>query len=121
MIEMNRFNRILGILFLATIAAACTGEAQPSGSPDQARVSKAGSSPLIPGSMIVEVSDELADELASGALQTRSGELNSAFALMGATSVRRLYPDAGEWEPRHRKAGLHKWFIVNYDPVFQRS
>lgn len=116
MIEMNRFNRILGILFLATITAACTGEAQPSGSPDQARESKAGSSPLIPGSMIVEVSDELADELASGALQTRSGELNSAFALMGATSVRRLYPDAGEWEPRHRKAGLHKWFIVNYDP-----
>ena len=75
---------------------------------------------LIPGEMIVEFSEELTraieSDLASGAfLSTRSESTNSALAAIGATSVERLYPDAGEWEPRHREAGLHRWYVVRFD------
>ncbi len=34
---------------------------------------------------------------------------------MKVTSMTRLFPDAGEWEPRTRAAGLHRWYVVEYD------
>ena len=74
---------------------------------------------LIPGSVILQVSEELADQLSSGALQTKSTALNGVFDGLGVSKIERLYPDAGEWESRHRKAGLHRWFIVSYDPAAQ--
>ena len=109
------FYTIWGLLLLVSVYA-CTSEPAPTADKTPDKASKAVSSALIPGSMIVEVSDELAAELDSGKLQTRSGAFNNALGLMGAVSAERLYPDAGEWEPRHREAGLHKWFIVKYDP-----
>ena len=27
----------------------------------------------------------------------------------------RLFPDAGQWEPRTRASGLHRWYVVEYD------
>lgn len=30
-------------------------------------------------------------------------------------SINRMFPDAGEFEARHREMGLHKWYIVHYD------
>ncbi|MBQ9462754.1 MAG: S8 family serine peptidase [Bacteroidales bacterium] len=81
---------------------------------------------LIPGQMIIQLSDELAgqleEDLAGGSfLQTKSASVNSVFAGIGATSVERLYPDAGEWEPRHREAGLHKWYKVTFDPALPQT
>ena len=29
--------------------------------------------------------------------------------------MERVFPDAGEFEARHRAAGLHRWYRVNYD------
>lgn len=83
-------------------------------------------SALVAGEMIVELSDELCsrveeDLAAGGFLQTRSQQMNSVFAAMGASSVRRLFEDGGEWEPRHRQAGLHKWYVVSYDPSLPRT
>ena len=74
---------------------------------------------LIPGEVILQVSEELASQLAGGSLQTKSASLNAVFDGLGVTRIERLYPDAGEWEPRHRKAGLHRWFRVSYDPKAQ--
>ena len=76
-------------------------------------------SALIPGEMIIQVDEDLAEQLASGALQTKSAAVNSIFDGLGVTKIERLYPDAGEWEPRHREAGLHRWFRVSYDPAAQ--
>ena len=74
-----------------------------------------------PGELVVEFSDEmtamLERDLQDGFfLQTRSESVNSMLASIGAVSVERLYPDAGEWEPRHREAGLHKWYRIKFDP-----
>lgn len=81
---------------------------------------------LIPGQMIIELSDELVEQLEADLaqgnfVQTKSGAVNSVFQSIGATKVERLYSDAGEWEPRHREAGLHKWYRITYDPSLPQT
>ena len=108
------------ILPLALLAA-CTQTLPEAGEETPAAIQAAQEREpaLIAGSVILQVSDELADQFASGALLTKSAAINAAFDNLGVTRIERLYPDAGEWEPRHRAAGLHRWFIVSYDPAAQ--
>ena len=75
---------------------------------------------FVPGQVIVQfdeaTTEALEGKLTKGALDNTGNEsLDRVLRLLGATSVKRLYPDAGEWEERHREAGLHTWYIVNYD------
>lgn len=37
------------------------------------------------------------------------------FSGLGAVSVERTFPDAGKFEKRSRKAGLHRWYDVYFD------
>lgn len=72
----------------------------------------------LPGVAVVQFDDELTslveEDLGNGKLATRSMGLNQALDELGITSMRRLFPYAGEYEPRTRKEGLHKWYIVEY-------
>lgn len=49
---------------------------------------------------------------ASGTLVVRLTE-EAADSLAGQPGLRRLFPEAGEFEERHRAAGLHRWFVVD--------
>lgn len=77
-------------------------------------------SATIPGELYVEFSEEMIARIEegfkAGSLETKSPGLNSAFATLGVTSAERVFPDAGEWEPRHREAGLHRWYRIKYNP-----
>ena len=72
----------------------------------------------IPGKANVFVSDELAEMLEeaaqSGTLITKSSSLNSALEELGIARMYRLFPHAGEFEPRTRAEGLHRWYTVEY-------
>lgn len=75
---------------------------------------------FVPGKVIVQFDDAAVEaieaKLSKGMLDdTGNASLDAALRSIGATTVTRLYPDAGEWEERHRKAGLHRWYIVDYD------
>ena len=77
---------------------------------------------VIPGEMIVEFSDEVVAKFEStqnlqGAGLTKAALGEDITSDLGITSLTRLYPDAGEWEPRHRAAGLHKWYRISYNPL----
>lgn len=75
-------------------------------------------SEFIPGEVIVQFSEEMTSQIESAEIvgaRTRSDKLNSALSGLGVTSIERLYQDAGEWEPRHREAGLHQWYRIKYD------
>lgn len=112
--------KVLYWILPLALLAACTQMPQEVAEEPAAREAATDRvSALIPGEMIIQVSEDLADQLASGALRTKSSALNAAFDGLGVAKVERLYPDAGEWEPRHRKAGLHRWFRVCYDPEAQ--
>ena len=68
---------------------------------------------FVPGVTIVKFSDDMIDliegDLSAGHVATRSMGLNQALDELGIKSIKRLFPDAGEFEPRTRKEGLHKW------------
>lgn len=66
--------------------------------------------------MNIRVSEELAAELEASACRgfvdlSGFGEIRS----QGVVSMRRLFPYAGEFEERTRKAGLHLWYVLQYD------
>lgn len=72
---------------------------------------------LVPGKLIVKVTEEYAAELESlankdGIVETAS---TKAAGIGNITSMRRLFPYAGRFEERTRKEGLHLWYAVTYD------
>jgi len=50
---------------------------------------------------------------------TAKAERGAAVAVLPenlrVSAMDRLFPDAGQWEPRTRAAGLHRWYVVEYD------
>ena len=96
--------RFQALLILALVASACTQETASPEIPEASVKEEAVESARIPGSLIIQ-SDNSAEALQA-----------SLSPILGEVSVSRLYPDAGEWEPRHRAAGLDHWFRVNYNP-----
>ena len=72
-----------------------------------------------PGVAIVYVSEELASSWEEGAsvdvLRRKSSEMDYLASRIGVRSATRLFPHAGEYEPRTRAEGLHRWFVVKYD------
>lgn len=72
------------------------------------------------GSMAyVEFSDDMLDDigadLGNGKIITKSMGLNQSVDELGVVSIRRVFPDAGQYEARSIAAGMHRWYIVEYD------
>ena len=67
---------------------------------------------LIPGTVIVQLSDAMIDvvESAGSPVMTKSAGLNRLSEMLEITSIERVFPDAGRFEARHREAGLHRWY-----------
>ena len=99
------FKPVAALLALGVMAAlSCKTDVETTGKEPVADNSEKLSA-LIPGRMTVELTEDMA------ALLEKGGTL----PWPGVISAERVFPDAGEWEPRHRKAGLHRWYKVCYD------
>ena len=98
------------------LAGACARALDPVEETSAARVVQDGKSAIIPGSVIVQMDEDQAELFAAGIPATKAGPVCDYLEHLGTVSVERLFPDAGEWEPRHREAGLHRWFRVTFDP-----
>ncbi len=83
----------------------------------------------VPGRVIIKVNEETIENM-----QFSSGDIvlmGSVPSLMKQTlsnlrvsQMSRLFPYAGKYEQRTRKAGLHRWFVVEFDkntPVLQAA
>lgn len=62
-----------------------------------------------------EIAADLEAALESGSLMTKSAGLNDVFSDLGITAARRLFAHGGEFEPRMRREGLHRWYVVEFD------
>ena len=106
------------LLILALmLPLACSRSDEPAF--DSARSSQTSSeisSAFIPGSVIVQLDAETADRMADAAADTKSPALVSDLEYLGVTKIERIFPDAGVWEARHRRAGLHRWYRLSFDP-----
>ena len=74
----------------------------------------------LPGEAIIYASEELASIIKDGVsggdnLRKKSAEMDYLVSKIGVSSFTRLFPDAGEFEPRTRAEGLHRWYLVEYD------
>lgn len=88
------------ILFLM---ASCTVQL-----PEEPRAPGAPDDIYLPGEAYLRLSEE-------GAASFDPAGSPEVLAALGVRSLERLFPDAGEFEARHRAAGLHRWYKVRYD------
>lgn len=70
----------------------------------------------IPSSVNIEFDDTLIglieDDLAGGSVETKSASLNSVLEELGIERLERIFPDAGEYEARSRKMGMHRFYTA---------
>lgn len=101
-----------------SVPAATAGTDGP-GITQDIRSGQAEMRAYVPGVALVYASEELAAELGDGldgeSLRKKSPELGLMASRLDATSFTRLFPNAGEYELRTRREGLHRWFIVEFD------
>lgn len=106
------------VLAFAMLLASCVREELAVVQPDESEAPQVVKGLYVPGEMNVKFSEELTamieGDLAIGNLQTKSSELNIIFDEFGVTSVKRLCDHGGEFEPRMRKEGLHRWYRVTF-------
>ncbi len=112
----------------AVLLVSCTTEEIVNVAPDKPQVevvSDGGNDVFVPGEAYVYFSEDMTAlieaDLAAGAVRTKSADLNQVMDALGITEMRRLFPDAGEFEPRTRKEGLHRWYVVKYSSDMPRT
>ena len=65
----------------------------------------------LPGIAIVKFDDDMLSLIEH---ETKSPELDAVMKDLGITSMERIFPYAGEFEPRTRKEGLHRYYRVHF-------
>lgn len=111
--------RISGTLLAAALlVCSCSvteQESQPVSREDTAIVSKT----FVPGRAEIKFTPQMGEMVESNgdeaSVVTKSPGLNSLMKEFGVTSIKRLFPDAGEYEERTRREGLHLWYVIEYD------
>ena len=105
--ETRRLTRVSGGLAAALLIliSACSRERVPVETPvEQTPETVAGVS------AIVRLDEELAAKAESGTLEG-----------YGICGVERLFPDAGRFEARTRREGLHRWYVVEFDTPITKA
>ena len=98
--------RSVFMLLALAVLASCAKEPLETGKAGGEKKQEGEISSTVPGVALVQFSDEM--------IATRSMELNQAMDELGITSMKRLFPYAGEYEPRTRAEGLHRCYMIKY-------
>ncbi len=115
-------------VLLAVLFISCTNEELVDVASEKPRTEIAadgGNDVLVSGEAYVRFSEEMTrlieEDIAAGAVRTKSADLNMTLDALGITRMYRLFPHAGEFEPRTRKEGLHRWYVVKYSENVPRT
>lgn len=108
-------------LWAAVLAVACQVQ-EPNDSQAPAKTEPVASMDdpgVVPGLVSVQFDDDLTalveEALASGsAIPTKAPGMSSIMEELGIESLERVFPDAGEFEPRSRKMGMHRFYKVKF-------
>lgn len=113
----------IAILFttISVLTACSVSETEPVSAPDPSAPRTRVLNPYLPGRVTVQFDDALTalveEALSEGdaLAATKASALGGILADLGAKSLRRVFPDAGEYEPRTRREGLHRFYYVEFD------
>ena len=92
-------------LLLALLLAGCLRQ-EPD--PVPAGQARPESGSTLPGRAVVLLTEQAADAL-------DAPDFSAVAQQLGIRSAERIFPEAGEFEARHRAAGLHRWYRIRYD------
>lgn len=121
---MSNFLHSRHIAFLLLLAlpglSACSDHMSEIPVPQEKVTEKESVSPFLPGIVSVQFDEETAALVEqslreSGTVATRAPQLGGVLEGMGIKSLRRVFPDAGQYEPRTRREGLHRFYYVEFD------
>ena len=102
-------------LILLTASVSCVREIPEVQETEASQVTESEQAPSYVKVLFSEdMCDLVEEELSRGQVRTRSESLNGLVEELGIESMERLFPFAGEFEPRTRKEGLHRWYKVRY-------
>ena len=115
-------SKLFPLFVLLTALFSCTTEAplrvdaeiKAETEPEAGQVINAEAPSFVKVLFSEEMTALVEEDLSCGRLRTRSEELNGLVDELGIESMERLFPFAGEFEPRTRKEGLHRWYKVRY-------
>ena len=119
-------NICLSFALMVLMAVGCAQEPLPEAQEDEVQSEVVQT--VVQGQALVKFDESVMElieaDLAAGNVVTKSSELNSLADMLGIKSMTRVFPHAGEFEPRTRAAGLHRWYRVEFDtevPVTKAS
>ncbi len=105
------------LIATAGLLIACRAE-EPVVEPESAPAEANPDLFYIPGRVSVQFDDattRMVEEALAQGQPTKVSALDGLLEDLGIKSLRRVFPDAGEWEPRTRKAGLHRFYYVEFN------
>lgn len=105
-------------LAVAVLTAACQVQEPISDSQAPAKTEPVASD-VVPGIVSVQFDEYLAsaieEALAAGeSVPTKAPGMGNLIEELGIESLERVFPDAGEFEPRSRKMGMHRFYKVKF-------
>lgn len=110
--------RLFAAILMATFLVSCADKELNAPDVDypQTEISSADNA-VVKGKCIVLFSEDVTsaiEESPAGEISTKSAGIDQMFREMGVTHLERLFPHAGEFEPRTRKEGMHRWYVIEY-------
>ena len=113
--------KFLLFAMVALFATSCVNDFVDEGAaPSEDVVSSAklvnSSTAVVPGELIIYVSDEAAEQFAAAKCATRSGnvEFDAIADELGAESIEQVFNMSVDAEGK-KAMGLHRWFVVKFD------
>jgi len=121
---MKKHNLLLAVAVLALVSCERENLAVP-------EIQEAVKDPVegveyIKGEAVVlfdeEMTSAVEEAIASGSfVGTKASGFADLQQSLGIESITRRFPDAGEFEARHREAGLHRWYKITYSREVSRT
>lgn len=107
------------ICAILCLSACSVSEPEPAPLDGTHDISLRPVNPFLPGIVSVQFDDEMTNRIEAALAEgdgTATKALGGVLDELGVTSLRRVFPDAGEFEPRTRREGLHRFYYVSFDP-----
>lgn len=104
---------------MALLLVSCVEEEMNTSTDVSAQVPEtANEGAFVQGMLNVYLSEDMAAEVAAsldqGTMVTKSADFNLALENLNITSIRRVYPYAGEYEEILKARGRHRWYEIRY-------